>query len=99
MSIINTSFGQLNKYIFFPDNYFFKTNYVYIHNRIANIEHQGFPDDNQSLHKSLLSYFFPKHESEIHLSKIKFLWNKTVAGELIYDSILCSKWFPQFWNF
>ena len=66
---------------------------------MANIEHQGSRDDNQSFHKALLSYFFPKYESEIHFSKIKFLWHKTLAGELIYDSILCSKWFPQFWNF
>ena len=66
---------------------------------MANIEDQGSRDDNESFHKSLLSYFFPKYESEIHFSKIKFLWHKTLAGELIYDSILCSKWFPQFWNF
>ena len=98
MSIINTSFGQLNKYIFFPDNYFFNTNYAFIHNWIANIKHQGSPDDNQWFYKSLLFYFFPKHESKIHFSKIKFLWHKTVARELTYDSILCSKWFPQFWN-
>ena len=52
MSIINTSFGQLNKYTYFPDNYFLNTNFAFIRNWIANIEHQGSPDDNQWFHKS-----------------------------------------------
>ena len=32
-------------------------------------------------------------------SKIKFLCHKTMAGELECYGRLCSKGFPQFWNF